>query len=76
MEMSQITCGVWATLLRGATWKKSRHSNPSGDCVELAELAGGEMGVRNSRYPGGPALVCSRAEMVTFIRSVKDGEFD
>ncbi|MGH3800842.1 MAG: DUF397 domain-containing protein [Pseudonocardiaceae bacterium] len=74
--MSQITNGVPATLWWGATWRKSCHSNPSGDCVELAALVDGRVAVRNSRHPGGPALVHSRAEMAAFIRRAKGGEFD
>jgi hypothetical protein len=44
--------------------------------VELAQLAGGIIAVRNSRRPAGPALLCTRAEMATFVRAVQDGEFD
>jgi hypothetical protein len=44
--------------------------------VELAQLAGGIIAVRNSRRPAGPALLCARAEMATFVRAVQDGEFD
>ncbi|MDQ2884012.1 MAG: DUF397 domain-containing protein [Actinomycetota bacterium] len=74
--MPPVTKGMPATLLRGVRWTKSSHSNPSGNCVELAELAGGTIAVRNSRRPGGPALFCARAEMAAFVRAVKDGEFD
>ena len=38
-------------------WQKSRRSNPSGNCVEVAELADGTgVAVRNSRDPNGPVL--------------------
>ncbi len=73
--MPPVTNGMAATLLRGVRWTKSSHSNPNGNCVELAELAGGTTAVRNSRYPGGPVLLCVRAEMATFVRAVKDGKF-
>jgi Domain of unknown function (DUF397) len=59
-----------------ARWRKSRLSNPSGSCVELAELPGGVIAVRNSRDPSGPALIYSRAEVAAFFRGAKDGEFD
>ncbi|WP_219415907.1 DUF397 domain-containing protein [Pseudonocardia nigra] len=58
------------------TWRKSRASNPNGDCVELAHLPGGEVAVRNSRDPKGPALIYTPAEIAAFIRGAKDGEFD
>lgn len=58
------------------TWRKSRASNPKGDCVELARLAGGAIAVRNSRDPGGPALIYTPAEIAAFLRGAKDGEFD
>jgi hypothetical protein len=51
-------------------------SNPSGNCVEVALLADGEIAVRNSRHPSGPALVYTRAEISAFVAGVKDGEFD
>jgi hypothetical protein len=62
--------------LDGVTWRKSRHSNPSGNCVEVAELPDGAVAIRNSRYPAGPALICSRPEFAAFLAGARDGEFD
>jgi hypothetical protein len=62
--------------LAGVAWRKSRHSNSQGTCVELARLAGGEVAVRNSRFPDGPVQVYSRAEMRALIDGVKEGGFD
>lgn len=62
--------------VRGAQWRKSRYSNPSGSCVEIADLGSAGVGVRHSRFPAGPALVCTRAEIAAFLAGVKDGEFE
>jgi hypothetical protein len=44
--------------------------------VEVAELPGGSVAVRNSRHPLGPALIYPRAEIAAFLVAVKNGEFD
>jgi Domain of unknown function (DUF397) len=72
----QVTNGIPADQLESASWRKSQASNPSGSCVEVAELAGGEIAVRNSRHPSGPALIYTRAEIAAFVAGVKNGEFD
>lgn len=68
--------GAPADGLCGVVWRKSRHSNPNGNCVELAELPGGSVAIRNSRHPAGPALVYTGSEIMAFLRGAKDGEFD
>jgi hypothetical protein len=74
--MEQISNGVRADRIEGVVWTKSRHSAPGGNCVEVAELPGGGVAVRNSRDPKGPALVYTRAELAAFVAGAKDGEFD
>ena len=73
--MPQRETGTPRRPLPPGTWRKSSHSNPSGDCVELAELAGGSIVVRNSRHPSGPTIRCTRAAMEAFLRIVKKDEF-
>jgi hypothetical protein len=75
-EMYQAYNGISAASLREASWLKSHASNPSGNCVELAELPCGEIAIRNSRFPDGPALLYTRAEIDAFIKGAKDGDFD
>ena len=73
----QATNGARADqLTAGTNWRKSSASNPSGNCVELAALADGAVAMRNSRYPAGPALVYTRAEVAAFLAGIKSGEFD
>jgi hypothetical protein len=62
--------------LRQVRWQKSRYSNSQGSCVEMALLPGGDIAVRNSRDPAGPALIYTRAEIQALLQGVKDGDFD
>jgi hypothetical protein len=57
-------------------WRKSTASNPSGNCVELAELAGGQVALRNSRFPAGTVLVSTRAAVAAFVLAARSGELD
>jgi hypothetical protein len=69
--------GMPAPRLSGVAWRKSRRSNPSGNCVELAKLPDGAgFAVRNSRDPEGPVLVYTRAEIEAFIAGAADGDFN
>jgi Domain of unknown function (DUF397) len=74
--MSHIYNGMPASGLPGVVWHKSGHSNPNGSCLEVAELPGGAVAVRNSRDPGGPALIYTPAEITAFLLGAKGGEFD
>jgi hypothetical protein len=72
----QVENGMRADHLTTARWRKSSASNSSGCCVEIAELPGGSVAVRNSRDKSGPALIWARTELEGFLRGVKSGEFD
>jgi hypothetical protein len=72
----QIRNGMKAGDIGPVEWRKSRASNPSGNCVEVAALPDGSVAVRNSRQSDGPALVYTRAEIAAFLTGVRNGEFD
>jgi hypothetical protein len=74
--MSQTRNGMSARELPALVWQKSRRSNPSGNCVEMAALPDGGIAVRNSRHPDGPALVYTADEIAAFVQGAKDGDFD
>jgi hypothetical protein len=75
-KVDEVLNGVQASRLPRAAWHKSRYSNPSGNCVEAAQLPAGAVALRNSRYPDGPALVFTRAEWDAFLLGARDGDFE
>jgi Domain of unknown function (DUF397) len=57
-------------------WVKSSFSYANGDCVEVAGLPDGRIGVRDSKDTSGPVLRFTPAEWLAFIGGVRNGEFD
>ncbi|GAB2693511.1 DUF397 domain-containing protein [Nocardia thraciensis] len=53
-----------------AQWFKSTRSTASKDCVEVAFLDEGLVGVRDSKNPSGPALVFTPAEWDAFTTGI------
>lgn len=62
----------------GITWRTSRHSGNTANCVEVGPLAdgSGRVAVRHSHHPGAEVIVYTRAEWEAFTAGVRDGEFD
>jgi len=60
----------------GPHWVKSSMSYASGNCVEVADLPGGGVGVRDSRDPDGLVLRFTRDEWHAFLGGVGNREFD
>jgi hypothetical protein len=56
-------------------WRKASYCN-NGECVEVALLAGGRVGLRDSKDPGGGALVLSREQAAALLDGIKAGELD
>ncbi|MGW0051069.1 DUF397 domain-containing protein [Nocardia cyriacigeorgica] len=62
--------------LREANWFKSSRSVGGNDCVEVAHLGQGRVGVRDSKNPSGPALVFTPSEWDSFLTRARAGRFD
>jgi len=60
----------------GSNWVKSSLSFANGNCVEVADLPGGAIGVRNSRDAEGLVLRFTSDEWHAFLGGVRNGEFD
>ena len=60
----------------GLHWVKSSLSFSSGNCVEVADLPGGGVGIRNSRDPRGAVLRFTPDEWHAFLGGAQNGEFN
>ena len=60
----------------GSYWVKSSFSYSNGNCVEVASLYGGAVGVRDSRDADGLILRFDTREWHVFLGGVRNGEFD
>ena len=74
--MSTTLRSPYEQRLAGSCWIKSSLSYAAGNCVEVASLSGGQIGVRNSRDTGGPVLAFTPDEWRAFLGGVRNGEFD
>jgi hypothetical protein len=73
IKMANDRIVVPAHEIDGAQWRKSSFSGHN--CVEVAMLDGGDVAVRHSRRPGGPALVFTPDEWSAFLQGAWHGEF-
>lgn len=57
-------------------WRKSSYSNGGTNCVEMAALPDGTIGMRNSRNPDGAMLALPRAAIAALLAGIKANELD
>ena len=75
--MSTITPGGRPEMPDSAPrWIKSSLSFSNGNCVEVASLPGGAIGVRDSKDAEGPVLRFTPDEWRAFLGGARTGEFD
>ena len=56
--------------LAAATWFKSSHSQGGSECVEVAWLTSGGVGIRDSKHPTGPALIFTPTQWDAFATAI------
>ncbi|MEU7740378.1 DUF397 domain-containing protein [Nonomuraea sp. NPDC049158] len=62
--------------LRSAGWRKSSSSGDNGNCLEVAPLSAGRVGIRDTERPDLQPYVVSASVWAAFMDGAKRGEFD
>ncbi|MET9083179.1 DUF397 domain-containing protein [Streptomyces sp. NPDC004237] len=57
-------------------WHKPWSGSNAGNCVEAKKLGDGQVALRQSTDPDGPALICSAKEIMDLIAGAKNGKAD
>ncbi len=71
----RIMRATGGSIMKTHQWRKSTLSAMNGNCVEVKRL-GKNIGVRDSKNTGGPALTLTPQAWENFLRNAKRGNFD
>lgn len=74
--MPHIRNGMPADELGTKGWTRPWSSPNGGSCLEAKQIPGGQVALRQSADPGGPALILSPAEIRAFVYGAKNGLAD
>jgi len=74
--MREIFNGMPAADLGADGWEKPGSGSHDGSCVEIKKVGGGQVALRRSADPSGPALLCTEAAMADFVTGAKNGLAD
>jgi hypothetical protein len=74
--MDQIHNGMPATDLGADGWSRPWSSPNGGSCLEAKKLPSGQVALRQSTDPQGPALILEPGEIQAFIEGAKTGLAD
>lgn len=74
--MGDIRNGTPAEALGADGWERPWSGPNGGSCVETKRLAGGQVALRQSTDPSGPALICTVEAMAGFVAGAKRGLAD
>lgn len=59
-----------------AAWRKATRSGDNGNCLEVAPLSGGRVGIRDTEAPDQAPYIVSASVWAAFLDGAKKGEFD
>jgi hypothetical protein len=72
----QVSNGIPATTLGTDGWVKPWSGPNGGDCLEAKKLPSGQVALRQSTDPDGPALILEPNEIQAFVNGAKAGLAD